>query len=364
LLNRVPGTRFDVVNGALTSPAQHLLVSDLEKSKPRLVVYTDTTLEFGLPVMDEYDGVYMYDMVQNYVVSQYLLDHYRPLVSIQGQLLMLRDDLVGRVPPLPHLRVPPETTDLYYQTNACAWGYTPNFLDPPTFAHQQRSLRLGIVNEGSAPETLAGWAVDNATSTPAVGVVAVRNGHEIAEAKPALSRPDVVTALGSPKALESGFSLSVSPGTGQLSLFALNSDGTASPIAGEGVSAPTPLPSSIALSNGEQVTVIPGRDSGHVDSALVLSQRTLELSVPPHADLSRFQWITVDTSGGNGHQQFALGNAVGVPGHEITWWTLPRGGTRISVQVGSCLQWHGFGDSPLYLAIHGSGTVRSVTLTT
>lgn len=364
LLNRVPGTRFFFVAGAETAPAQRLLVDDLKKSNPRLVVYTDSPIEFGLPVEDSYNGVFMYDMVQNYIVSEYLLDHYRPLVSVQGQLLMLRDDLFGKVPALPHLAVAPSTQNLYYSMAPCAWGYTPNFLPQPVLTGKERSIDVGVSKAQSIAVTLTGWAVDDTTLNPALSVVAVRGSQAVASVQPTTARADVVAVLKSSAALMSGFSLSVPPGTGPLTLFALNSDGTASPISGQGVSKPGFLPSSITLSNGDREGVVVHPGNGHVDSVTSVNETILRLLVPPGTDLSRIQWITVVTNGGDGHQQFALSNLVGNASHEITWWALPQGGARISIQVGSCVQWHGFDNTPLYLAVHGRGVIRSVTLST
>jgi hypothetical protein len=362
LLNRVPGTRFDIVSAALTATAQNLLVNDLKKSRPRLVLFTDN--EFGLSAIDGYDGLYIYMMVEMYDVSQYLLNNYRPIVSIQGQVLMLRDDLFGKVPPLPHLKVAPVTSNLYYSLGTCAWGYSPNFLYPPVSTRQQKTLRLNISKSGRIAETLTGWVADDAPLTPAIAVVAIRGNRVVATGKPDMARTDVAKALGSRAVLNSGFSLSVPPGKQPLALLAVNSDGTASPVSGHDFKTPANLPSSIRLSDGETVKVVPHHDYGNIDGANVVNERVLRLHVPLRTDLSNYEWITVSTTGGSGHQQFTLSNAFGNPTHEISWWTLPRGGSRISVEVGSCLQWHGFAGSSLSLVVGGSGSVRSVKLTT
>jgi hypothetical protein len=364
LLNRVPGTRFYIVASALTPAAQNLLISDLRKSNPRLVLFTDTTFEFGLPVEDSYKGMYMYDMVQNYAVSQYLLDHYRPLVSIQGQLLMLRDDLFGRVPPPPTLPVPPIITNLYFSMQSCSWGFTPNFLPPPVFSGQQHSIRLTVTHRRTIGETFSGWAVDHATLRPATAVVAVRDSRVIASVQPSIPRPDVVSALHSPVSLMSGFSFAVPPGKRPVTLFALNENNTVTPIYGSSFPMPVTPPSSITLSNGHTEPVITYAGNGYIDGAVSGNQRVLVLQAPSNTDLSRYRWVTVTTNSGEGHQQFVLSDVLGNVSHDITWSSLPQGGARISVQVGSCLQWHGFDRPLLYLGVEGHGTIRSVTLTT
>ena len=65
---------------------------------------------------------------------------------------------------------------------------------------------------------------------------------------------------------------------------------------------------------------------------------------------------------GRGRGAFAVGDGTGNPAHEITWWALPHGAKPISVQVGSCPQWHGFSGSTLTLALEGGGSIGSVTL--
>lgn len=144
----------------------------------------------------------------------------------------------------------------------------------------------------------------------------------------------------------------------------MNSDGTATPITGGGITTPSPLPSSIRLFDGTTVQVVAGRDLGHIDGVSAVNDNTVwTVHVPPGTNLSQFHWLTVTTGGSPGRHPFSLSNAVGDPAHEITWWSLPQSGHRISVQVGSCLQWHGFGDSPLNLTVGGGSSIRTVTLT-
>ena len=123
LLGRVPATRFFHVSMAIPASAQEMLVSDLRRSRPTIVIFNDLTN--GLPV---WDGVQ--NMVRHYDVSQYLLDHYVPLVDADGTLVLLRSDLAGRAP-LPHLVGTALTANLYFDAPTCAWGDAPNFLRVP-----------------------------------------------------------------------------------------------------------------------------------------------------------------------------------------------------------------------------------------
>ena len=139
LLNRVPGTRFYIVANAQTSQAQNLEVSDLRQSKPHVVLFNDVW--FGIP---DYDGIW--SMERNYIVSQYILDHYRPLLDTHGQLVMLRNDLFREARPLSSLSQPPITRGLYFDLTlpACDWGDVPNFLIHPSSKAVYAGLNLPI----------------------------------------------------------------------------------------------------------------------------------------------------------------------------------------------------------------------------
>ncbi len=80
----------------------------------------------GLPAWDQ-----VWNMIRHYDVSQYILDHYTPLVDADGTLVMLRSDIMDHAYPLPPLQGPSSTTDLYFDAPTCAWGDIPNFLQVP-----------------------------------------------------------------------------------------------------------------------------------------------------------------------------------------------------------------------------------------
>lgn len=129
LLDRVPGARYYHVESAATPLAQELEVGDLRKSRPPVVIFFDTT--FGLPF---YDGIT--SMERDYLVSQYILDHYRPVEDVQGQLLMVRDDLA----PAPT----PASQKLYFSVPACNWGDTPDFFTPPPARDRAEAVPASI----------------------------------------------------------------------------------------------------------------------------------------------------------------------------------------------------------------------------
>lgn len=121
LLNRRPASRFTNIGQAMTAYAQQLVIDDLERSRPPVAIFDSNTI--GL---DEWDGIS--NNVRDYAVSQYVLDHYRPVLRTHGILLLLRDDLMTSRPPVPRLRQQPVSANLYFSSAACSWGDVPNFL--------------------------------------------------------------------------------------------------------------------------------------------------------------------------------------------------------------------------------------------
>ena len=72
----------------------------------------------GVPTsVPTWDGVA--NQVRHYDVSEYLLDQYVPVTDVAGFVLAR--------PRRDGVRV---ETDLYFRTQACDWGYVPNFFSP------------------------------------------------------------------------------------------------------------------------------------------------------------------------------------------------------------------------------------------
>jgi hypothetical protein len=138
LMKYIPGARYYHVEAAQTLQAQKEEVRDLNKSRPKVVIYFDTT--FGIPLYDN-----IISSVRNYFVSQYLLDHYMPILDLKGQLIMIRNDLAASVPPPPVVSSPIVTSELYFQMPHCDWGYTPNFMNPPSVREIDGGDKTGLV---------------------------------------------------------------------------------------------------------------------------------------------------------------------------------------------------------------------------
>ena len=231
-----------------TPYAQRIVVNDLRRVRPVIIIFNNRT--FGLP---GYDGITT--MERDYNVSQYVLDHYRPLVDVQGQLLMIRDDLAATAPPLPPMGVPSSTSGLYFDMPACNWGDIPNFFDVP-----------GTVRRGTT------------------------------------------------------------------------------------VSLPVSVEASKVHVNA----------SGKVITTVVST-----VSVPPGLDLASYQWVEFNPAAVPlGSESISVSDFPLVGGlHSIDFSTLARIHRNFYVQVGSCIQWHGYTARTLYMSVQGAAPVLPKTVT-
>jgi hypothetical protein len=338
LLDRVPGARFYHVEAAQTAAAQKLEVEDLQHSRPPVVIFNDHT--YGIP---SYDGIW--SMERNYLVSQYLLDNYKPFADVHGQLVMLRNDMVATAPPLPPLHQAAKTTDLYFSNlPACDWGTTPNFLKPPT----AEEIGAGVPASPSATAVSAsGWAFDAGAHRTSSTVLAVRGGGVVAEATPAISRPDVAANLRDPAAASSGWTM-VLPSTAlqDVVFYALNPDGTVSPLPRDGGNAPSAVV--VRGRSGQSYRVVTGRTSGHVDG---VPSSLLALSVPGTAPITGYQWLELHSDSGFNSHIILTDDATPLHDspHNISFDSLPRAGNTVYLRVGSCIQWHGYETRTLLL---------------
>lgn len=122
LFNYWPSTRYYIVNLQMARDAQADLLVGLRQTRPKLVVFNDTLL--GVPAMDGIPN-----MVRHYDISQYILDNYRPLAMVDGQMLFV-DKNVSVPPPSSlglRLTQPLVTDNLLFRAQQCDWGYEPNF---------------------------------------------------------------------------------------------------------------------------------------------------------------------------------------------------------------------------------------------
>jgi hypothetical protein len=123
LLRYQPASRYYHVSMAIRRSSQRELLSELRDDPPTIVV---TLARDGLPAWDEVPNY-----VRHYEVSDFLFDHYRPVIWAGGSLLLLRNDLNPPAgwPAGLDLNEPPVTEDLYFLGFPCDWRYAPNFLE-------------------------------------------------------------------------------------------------------------------------------------------------------------------------------------------------------------------------------------------
>jgi hypothetical protein len=336
LLNRVPGTRFYYSAIVQTELAQNQVIGDLRHSRPPLVVFDDTT--FGLV---NYDGVQQ--SIRSPEVSLYLFGHYRPLLDVQGQLVLLRDDLFATAPP-----VPPgdSTSELYFDAPSCTFGDIPNFYSVPSGVQAQKGVRLSAQQIVRYGFNASGWAVANPSENPASEVLAVANGRVISYGPTGLSRPDVAAALHDPHAATAGFSLPIPKTNGPVVLYVLNDDETVSPLT------PGQRLTRLTRSTGTTVTTpdgvvhqidFSGRGRGSVDAITPTSEAVFRVTAPRGVPPSSYSWMRVSVPKGLDNSGFTITDQLSAPSsHWVQFNTLRSARNSVYVRVGSCLQWHGY----------------------
>jgi hypothetical protein len=348
LLNRVPGTRFFHVSMADTGFAQQQLIADLQRSRPRLVVFYGEGI--GLPRWDGIEAT-----VRHYDVSDYLLDHYVPLADVDGQLVMIRADLASSAPPLPPLQGPVSTGDFYLSNPECAWGFSPNFLVRPKALGSQPALTVATHLASTSTLVVTGSTSDRAPGQAPLPVLAVRHGTVVGTAV-----PDIKHSAASPSS-DFTMALPVIGGSGPTSFYELEPNGTVSLLA-DAPTVPTSLvgtggPKDVVTTDGRSHPVSPAR-GGVVSTALVTTQRVLALDVPAATDLTQYHWLELSSPVGFGGAQYSVTDGNDRSPNAISFSTLPRATTHVFVQVGSCPQWYGFSASGL--ALVQSATHRSL----
>jgi len=351
LLDRVPGAHFYHVEAAQTGAAQREEVADLTRSRPPVVIFNDTT--FGLP---DYDNIW--SMERNYLVSQYLLDNYQPLADVEGQLVMLRNDLAGTAPPLPALQKPPRTTGLYFADQpACDWGDVPAFLQPPNLDESASGVAVTSASGGNATTAL-GWAFDKPADKPPLAVLALADGRVLATTSAFSDRPDVAAYLHDPAASSSGWALSaVAPPGRPVHFYALNADQTVTPLDEAGTGAPSKV-----TVNSRSYAVVDRAGTHNVESVNVLPM--MNLSVPATTRLTDYKWLEFDSPTGFAESTIRVSDQTDWTDltHVMAFNTLPRVGRTVYLRVGSCIQWHGYRTGDLHMLLDGAPSDISVRL--
>jgi hypothetical protein len=348
VLDRQPASRYFHVSMAIRRGTQSDLIRELERRKPKLVV-SATYPRFGLP---DWDGIP--NQVRHYDVSEYILDHYRPLLASQGWLFMARNGSGLRPPPRAlegALYERPATDVLYFRTLRCNWGYAPNFLSTgPAEDEAARAVELRM-RPTDGVFTVSGWAADLDAKAPAMLVVAALGRRVYGQATPATERPDIAGGLGDERFARSGFRMiipAVVP-LQQLRVYGLTRDGTARELVygpGSGLAPLSRTPDRVVL-GGRSFRVIPGGIHGWAESAEG-EKPTWALELPPGSAPADYDWLEFRTRTRFEDDTLWITDSRGDPERAISLKTLDRGQLTIRVQVAACSQWRGLGRS-LYL---------------
>ncbi len=359
LLGMRPASSLTNITQADTSSLvpSNLIIAGLARTRPPIITFSDWVI--GLP---DYDGLLTEE--RNYVVSQYVLDHYTPVFSSHTILFMARNDLVSHLAPLPHLTTPPVTTNLYNSLGTCNWGYSANYLPSP-----QLAPAVTIPAASSSVErtvSVQGWAYDKRTHRPPNHVVVVVDGRVMFTLSTGQSRPDLAKALKTQTASLAGYvgSGRIS-GRGPVSVYEVGSDGRLHALVFDGH-----YPAGIAAVRlrGGSTMKVGAHATGFVDAMTVSPlERVSSFRVPTGTSLKSARLVTFHAARAFGTSVLALGDtqdfSVSTSTPPITANTLPLAGRRLSVRVGACLQWHGYTGKTLYVQEPTNGSpVTSITL--
>lgn len=350
LLGREPSSRWYAPVGiVVTADLQRNLLAQLRRSPPKLIIFDDTdTKMIALPTMDGVPNA-----VELYLVSRWILQHYRPLLESHGRTIYA---LPG-TPPVSslhlHLNQQPATVGVPFLGQECSWGFAPTFLsgpaEPPSGA-QGVPARAALVRQSQV--TFTGWAGDLRAREPAREVIATFNGRIVGQSTPNIDRPDL-PAAGYPSGfVRSGFQLSIptwAVAARSLRLYAIGRDGSVAQIP----IPPAPKQGGVARVGSRTVVLQPRAVTGHVDAESP-SSAALQIEPPAGSTWSDYRWLEVDAPSFGGFLQggFGLSDTLAptAAGQLISFETLPQSPRRYIIPVSSCAQWQGFGSRRLFLA--------------
>ncbi len=99
-------------------------IADLERSWPKFVIMAGSA-QGGLSA---WDGIV--NAVREYHISEYILDNYQPLASVDGELIYVRRDIDISIPSSLRSRLGGrlQLIDVPFDYPTCAWGDVPEFL--------------------------------------------------------------------------------------------------------------------------------------------------------------------------------------------------------------------------------------------
>ena len=352
LLDLHPKTQYYNVSMAEPASAQQQLVAQLETSPPKIVVFDD-----------QVDGIPAWDLITNsvrhYDVSRYILTHYHPLVSVDTQLLYIRD---GTNDPVNPLSVAPSrsvaTIQGLYFDRPCDWGSLLNYLDVDQPGPQAESVPVDRI-VATRSLALSGWVVDPAVFQPAWRAVAVRGGVALGYAVPDIRLASSGTPQQHLEYAFSGFTLPL-PGLStrdlsQIRVYGLSFENRIGPVASSvnGIGSQAgPAPDSLNLPTGSE-PVAAGAVNGAVDA--ITTVRSQSITAPGLRSWSSYGWLQVTLPARASTQHIVVSNlGVDDPTHEISFDALPGPARTFNVPVASCPEWYGYGSDKLFVTSDGA----------
>lgn len=342
LVGADPATTYFHVSMAISPRSQLGLVGQLRRRPPPLVLYDST--EFGLPSWDRISNP-----VRHYLVADFILSHWTPVLRTHGVLVMLRNDLAGNRPDIPRLTEPPITTGL--DTPACDWGLAAAYLASKPAGD---SVPLTVGTPATMRRvTVDGWAYDPTTGDPADEVLVRVGGQEVGELPVTGLSRDVTARTDVPGAVRSRFEGDViTSRTGRIEVVAVTSAGrrTLTRRAAAGAK-----PSELAEAG----------PTGRLDHVRESTIRVAKVEVPRGARLSDYRLATFHTSGASrGRAPVTLTDAQGARGASapLVRAAMLPGARSLAVRVGSCLAWRGFTPDDMYVVQEGGPPIDRITL--
>ena len=324
-LDRKPASRYFHVSLAVREQSQIDVIRDLVASRPKLVVFDG---HFGMPA---WDGVH--NSVRHYLVSYYLLAHYRPVAVVSNFLILARNDIAGGFPALDHT-----ATEGF--TASCFWGHHPYFTQ---FARVNRFFSVADMEivQRSAKRyrvDLAGWAgvVDGNLRQRRLYVAV--DGHVVVESVAKLPRPEVAQVMKAEHLAFSGFrfgfDLAEELTDAKVRVFTELEDGSVGEVltGAQMRHGPAPPPAAIRFSDGRTIRVTPGIMAGALDSKTVGTSVSVRVA-PVQKRIFALQF---DIAGRNPKARFDLVD-VDSQQHVATFAGALSNRATLTVPVGGCL---------------------------
>lgn len=325
-------TRYFHVSMAIRETNQADLIDELAADPPEVALYWSTT--YGL---SGWDGIA--NPVRHYDVSQWLLDHYRPWVAVDGEILYLRNDIDP--PPLAafagDLGSEPVTEGLSSVMPQCGWGYAPQYLPA-----EQQAGTDGVTLEATELDRVA-------HVTGVAGPVAGQPARTVLAVS-----PEGRVWAGTPVIEGGGFLLDVGLAPGEqaeaLRLVAV-SGSEAVPLTADGPA----LPAGTTLRYSEGAKAV---TTGHPGDGTLVSVDVQPLESKDHVSrlelpagaTQDYDWVEVLGAAGLKRGNLSLSDSFTAPLPRLITFSVTGGPVdRYLVQAASCPQWDVFTGDTLYL---------------